>query len=223
MVPEGGQIVPGADGNAVIPEGTKLTAVSAKRGEETLFPFFTRPSRARAWFTGDHIVMPDRPRDLFARHPDTPFLLNPGSDYGKKFASDEVKRLLAGDLGEGVDELAIPAGRKILLSHPKEIPAELIAALAREFASTSTVRGAWLLMAMGTGRDAPSWMLGIDQNGSWQTVLDAITRAVSGDMLKGRVLDAMPLDGSQMSATLRGGIPIMAAPPKRGFLQNLFR
>jgi hypothetical protein len=219
--------VPGADGNAVVPEGTRLSMPAVTRGEERLFPFFTAPSRARTWFNGDHIVAPERTRELFTRHPDSSFMLNPGSDYGKEFVPNEVKRLLAGDLGEGVDEIEIPADQQVLLGHPREIPAELIAALAREFAATPAVRGAWLMLAMRAGQSGQSWMLGVDHKGtgqdSWQIVLDAITRAVKGDILKGRMLDAMPLDAGDLSATLRGGIPILAAAPKRGFLQKLFR
>ena len=64
-------------------------------------------------------------------------------------------------------------------------------------------------------------MLGVDHNGSWQDVRDAIGRAVAGDVLGGRMLDAMPLEGSSLAATLRTGIPVTAA--KRGFLHKLFR
>jgi hypothetical protein len=35
------------------------------------------------------------------------------------------------------------------------------------------------------------------------------------------MLDAKPLDGGELSVTLRSGIPVIAA--KRGFLQKLFR
>ena len=227
LVSDGAPLVPGPDGNAIVPEGTRLSVPTATRGEERLFPFFTAPSRARTWFSGDHIVAPDRTRELFTRHADISFVLNPGSDYGKEFVPDEVKRLLAGELGEGVDEIEVPAEQQLLLGHPKEIPTELIAALAREFSATPTVRGAWLMLAMRAGQSEQSWMLGVDHKGtdrgSWQTVLDAITRAVKGNVLKGRMLDAMPLDAGSLSVTLRGGIPILTDAPKRGFLQKLFR
>jgi SseB protein C-terminal domain/SseB protein N-terminal domain len=223
LVPEGGRIVPSQDGNATIPQGTKLNMPSAMLGEKRLFPFFTRPSRARAWFKDDHIVAPYQSRDLFTRYPDTSFLLNPGSDYGKEFLPDEVKRLLSGRLGEGVDEITLLDEPQLLLAHPSDIPTDLIAALAREFSAIDTVRGAWLMLAMHAGQAEQSWMLGVDHKGSWQTVLDAITRAVNGNILNGRMLDAVPLDAGEMSVTLRGGIPILTAAPKRGFLQKLFR
>jgi hypothetical protein len=74
---------------------------------------------------------------------------------------------------------------------------------------------------MRAGESEQSWMLGVDHRGSWQEVRDAIGRAVAGNILKGRMLDAMPLDGGSLSVTLRSGIPITAA--KCGFLQKLFR
>ncbi|OAF05020.1 hypothetical protein AYJ54_21400 [Bradyrhizobium centrolobii] len=221
LVPEGGNIVPGPDGNAIIPEGTKLTLPSATRGEEKLLPFFTAPSRARAWFSGDHIAAPERTRDLFGRYPEASFVLNPGSDYGKEFTPAEVKRLLAGHFEEGAETIRIPAGEQLLLGHPSDVPIELIGALSRELSAVKSIRGAWLMLAARAGHPEQSWMLGVDHAGSWSNVQAAINRAVAGDVLKGRPLDAVPLEGSSLASTLRTGIPIF--PAKRGFLQRLFR
>src|SRR5262249_10180311 len=115
LVTDGAPLVPGPDGNAAVPAGTKLSPPSATRGEETLLPFFAAPSRARTWFNGDHIVAPKRTRDMFGHHPNISFLLNSGSDYSKEFLPDEVKRLLAGKLGKGADEIEVPEGQQLLL------------------------------------------------------------------------------------------------------------
>jgi hypothetical protein len=218
LVPEGGDpIVPGPDGNAVIPEGTKMVLPSAVRGEERLIPFFTARSRAQAWYRNDHVAVPERTRDLFARFPGAPFVLNPGSDYGKDYTPGEVARLLAGDFDLSAPQaVTTQAPQQIMLAHPSEIPTALIEALAREFADVKSVRGAWLMLAMRGGEAEQSWMLGVDHTGAWQEVRDAIGRAIVGDILGGRVLDAMPLDGSSLAVTLRTGIPVTAA--KRGFL-----
>jgi hypothetical protein len=214
-------IVAGPDGSTTIAEGTKLSLPSAVRGEERLIPFFTAPSRARVWYPGEHIAAPEKTRDLFGRYPDKPFVLNPGSDYGKDYTPPEVQRMLAGQFDDGPQTIITQAPEKMLLAHPKEIPTDLIEALGREFETVQSVRGAWLMLAMRAGISEQSWMLGVDHEGSWQEVRDAIGRAVAGNVLKGRLLDAMPLDGGSLSVTLRTGIPITAA--KRGFLQKLFR
>ena len=151
LVPDG-PITSGPDGNAVIPEGTKMTLPSAVRGEERLIPFFTARSRAQAWYRNDHVAVPEQVRDLFARYPGAPFVLNPGSDYGKEFTPGEVARMLAGDFDlSGPQAITTTAPQQIMLAHPKEIPTALIEALARELAGVKSVRGAWLMLAMRAG------------------------------------------------------------------------
>lgn len=211
LVPDG-PITSGPDGNAVIPEGTKMTLPSAARGEERLIPFFTARSRAQAWYRNDHVAVPERVRDLFARYPGAPFVLNPGSDYGKDFTPGEVARMLAGDFDlSGPQAVTTQAPQQVMLAHPSEIPTVLIEALACELAAVKSVRGAWLMLAMRGGESEQSWMLGIDHGGAWQDVRDAIGRALVGDILGGRMFDAMPLDGSSLAVTLRTGIPVTAA------------
>ena len=222
LVSNASPLVPGPDGKVVIPEGTTLTMPFAMRGETKLIPFFSAPSRARAWFKDQHIVAPERVRDLFGRYPDVPLVLNPGSDYGKDFTPAEVKRMLAGHFDDGPQTITVPAGgQEVLLGHPKEIPEDLIKSLGRELGAVSSVRGAWLMLAMHAGQSEQSWMLGVDHEGPWQDVQAAIGRAVAGGILKGKILDSLPLKGSSLASTLRTGIPVIAA--KRGFLQKLFR
>jgi hypothetical protein len=91
----------------------------------------------------------------------------------------------------------------------------LIEALARELDDVKSVQGAWLMLAMRAGESEQSWMLGVEHHGSWQDVREAISRSLVGDILGGRMLDAMPLDGSSVAVTLRTGIPVTAA--KGGF------
>lgn len=221
LVADCGPLAPGPDGKITIPAGAKLTMPSATHGEQKLIPFFTAPSRARIWFTGDHLVAPDKTRDLFGRFPDEPFMLNPGSDCGKEFTPHEVKRLLDGHFEEGPQTQIIQKPEQVLLAHPKETPTDLIAALAGELGALKSVRAAFLMLAMRAGQSEQSWMLGVDHDGSWQDVRAAIGRALASDVLRGRMLDAMALDDSSISSTLRTGMPITAA--KRGLFQKLFR
>jgi hypothetical protein len=221
LTAEGGSIVPGANGTATVTEGATLRAASVVRGEEKLLAFFTAPSRARAWYHGDHIVAPESTRGLFDRFPDMAYVLNPGSDYGKEFTKPEVKRLLAGEFDDGPQTQILTEPEKVMLGHPKEQPQVLIDALGRELSALKGVTGAWLMLAMRSGQAEQSWMLGVDHSGDWDAVRAAIGRALAGNILQGRMLDAVPLSDSSLAPTLRTGIPVIAA--KRGFLSKLFR
>lgn len=214
-------LVPGPDGKVTAPPGARLSLQAATRGEEKLVAFFTSPLRAREWFKGEHIVAPEKARELFARHHNAAFFLNPGSPYGKDFLPGEVKGLLEGHFGDEPRTETIQKPEQVLLAHPKEVPTDLIAQLAREFGALDSVRCAFLMLAIRAGSSEPSWMLGVDHNGSWEDVRAAIGRALHGDVLGGRMLDAVALDRTSLASTLRTGIPILAE--KRGFLQRLFR
>ncbi len=214
LVPESGTVVPGPDG--AMPAGAKLNFRAARRGDEDIVPFFSAPSRARAWYKGDHVIAARKARDLFGRFPGMPFVLNPGSDYGKEFTPGEIKEMLAGRFGGTSETETIQQPEPVLLAHPKDPPGVLIAALAKELRALKSVRGAWLMLATRAGKIDQSWMLGVDQTGDWNEVRAAIGRAVMGNVLQGRMLDAMPLDDSELASTLRTGIPILAR--KRGLL-----
>lgn len=221
LVAEGGSIVSGPNGTATVSEGATLKMQSARRDDEDLLAFFTSPSRARAWFSGEHIVAPETTRGLFNRFPDMPYVLNPGSDYGKEFTSSEVTRLLAGQFDDEPQTEVIDEEEQVLLAHPKDKPQALIDALGRELAALGGVRGAWLMLAFRAGKGEQSWMLGVDHSGDWNAVRAAIGRAIAGDVLQGRMLDTTPLDESPFADTLRTGIPITVA--KGGFFSKLFR
>jgi len=212
----------GKDGGVTIPEGTQLALATAVRGDEELIAFFTAPSRARAWFPGEHIVAPQTTRELFTAHRDASFVLNPGADYGKEFTPAEVERLLAGDFTDGRQSIVVEKETPVLLGHPKESPHALIAALARELGAVAAVRGAWLMLGMisGTDMNRQSWMLGVDFTGDWAAIQAAIDRATADGALGQDVLNAVQLDESSLSSTLRTGIPIVS--PKPGLIKKLF-
>ena len=216
LVPEAVRSVPGPDGNAVIPEGTKMSLPSAVRGEERLIPFFTATSGRRPGTGTITSRCPSgratvRPLSRCAVRAQSRLRLRQGL-YAGRGGADAGGRFRP----SGPQAITTQAPQQIMLAHPKEIPTALIEALAREFAGLKSVRGAWLMLAMRAGESEQSWMLGVDHNGAWQEVRDAIGRAVVGDILGGRMLDAKPLDGSSLAVTLRTGIPVTAA--KRGFL-----
>lgn len=221
LTAESGSIVPGPNGTATISEGTVLKMESAVRDDEKVLAFFTSPARAQAWFPHEHIVAPETTRDLFLRAADMPYVLNPGSDYGKEFTPDEVRRLLAGDFGDQLQTEVITEPQDVLLAHPAERPDALITALSRELSALDNVSAAYLLLAHRAGRPGASWMLGIEQNGDWDSVRSAIGRATQGGVLGDRPLDATALDGASLSISLRGGIPIPLKKP--GFFSKLFR
>ena len=97
LLADGSRVETGADGRAIIPEGVRLELGAAERSGEKAVPFFSAPVRAQAFYRRDHVIAPDRVRDLLVRHPGARFVLNPGSDYALDLDPTDVAALLRGD------------------------------------------------------------------------------------------------------------------------------
>ena len=90
------KIVPGPDGNAVIPAGAKLSDADRHAWRRKAVTLLHRAVACEGLVQGRSHRCAGTTRDLFERSPNGHFVLNPGSDFGKEFTPGEVKRLLAG-------------------------------------------------------------------------------------------------------------------------------
>ena len=97
LLADGARIEPDADGHAVIPPGARLELGPVEREGRAALPFFSAPMRAQTYYRQDHVIAPDRLRDLLTRHADTRFVLNPGSDYALDLDEADAAALLRGD------------------------------------------------------------------------------------------------------------------------------
>ena len=133
-------IVPGPDGRHHRSRGYQALAAERRAWRRKVDSVLQCAVARENMVQGEIVAAPDRARDLFGRYPDAPFVLNPGSDYGKDFTPTEVKRLLAGVFDDGPRPVTIQAGEKVLLGHPREVPEALIAALRRELSVARRAR-----------------------------------------------------------------------------------
>ena len=97
LLADGSRLEAGPDGRAVVPEGARLEIGAVDRVGTRALPFFSAPVRAQACYRQDHVVAPDKVRDLFSRHVGTRFVLNPGSDYALDLDEHDVAAMLRGD------------------------------------------------------------------------------------------------------------------------------
>lgn len=96
LLPSDGRVTLGPGGEASVPPGTRLELGAVERDGKRLFPIFTSPVRAQAHYRQDHFIASDKLRDLFARHPDTEFALNPSSDYAVDLFRSDIDALMVG-------------------------------------------------------------------------------------------------------------------------------
>jgi len=98
LLSDGSRIEVGPNGQAIVPTGSQLQLAPVEQDGKTYLPIFSAPIRAQANYQADHFIATDKVRDLFLRHPDTEFVLNPSSDYGVLLLRSDVDAMLRGDL-----------------------------------------------------------------------------------------------------------------------------
>ena len=94
LLADGGRVEAGPHGEAVIPPGARLEVGAVERGGRRAMPVFTSPLRAQEFYRQDHVIAPDTARAVFARHPGTAYVFNPGSDYALDLDADEASALV---------------------------------------------------------------------------------------------------------------------------------
>jgi hypothetical protein len=197
LVSESGPIAPDADGNVTIPEGTVLRMATASRDtasrdDEMIVPFFSAPSRARAWYEGEHFIVSETPRELFGRVPDASFVLNPGT-AGKEFTRDEVARLLAGDFDEGgLRTVTLDKSTTVLLAQPADYPTDITSRLSSLFESVPEISAAFLAQISYPG-EPPHLLIAIDAAIEWRALMDRIRPQLNAALPPDRPIDLTPL------------------------------
>lgn len=212
LLPVGGAISAGADGKAVVPAGVKLELGSVRHDGQILVPFFTAPVRARAVFKGDHIVAPEKLRDAFMRYRDAPFVLNPGSAYGKEFPREEINRLLAGDFDEGLRRVTIDKETKALISSPAIYPAAVAAGLTGIFKIMPSVKAACLGQITMAG-EGTHLLIAIDTDAPWDALLDDMRPRLAAALPSGEIVNFTPLSGGSFEGYFRNIAPFYIRRP----------
>ena len=192
------ELEPDGSGAASIPAGAHLTERGVTQNGSSLHAFFTAPSRVRAILTDNHVILPDKVRDLFERFPGALFVLNPGSDVAHQFAPEEVTRLLAGNFESSHNKVKITKPTNILLSQPSPYPTELVDALGKVFAAHPMIRAAYLAQADFPGGDRHP-MIGIEIEGEWAVMRRGLWPDLPKAITDGRNVDFVPHPGGPIS------------------------
>ena len=142
--------------------------------------------------------------------------INPNLEYGVVFSPADVAEIL-----DGVSHEVIAKDEPILLAHPAERPEMLIRALGAALGARREGKGAWLLLSHRASQPDQSWIVGVDHDGPWEPISQTIGEVVAHTDLRGLALSATPLQDNDFGRSLRGGIPLIAAPKKRGLFDFL--
>lgn len=169
-----------------------LFTIKNKDGS-TVVPFFT--SIAKLEYFGSQMAKGNVPYiempclDFFAMVRDSNAYLNPNTEVGKLFTSEEMKKFLNSGLRSKNDDFR--KGVPFMAGQPKVYPHELVEALKKAFEKMSRVNKAYLFqVAYGTIK--PHIMLVIDFEGEKGLLFDDIGNVAKNYISSDDLLDAIP-------------------------------
>lgn len=113
-------------------------------------------------------------------------ILNPGSDYGVHWSSDDIQAMLGRPVRRVVEQ-----DTKVLLGSPAEPPNLLITALTHALADDPRVEAAWLALAHWPDAGESSWYLDIHASAGADDVLPGLADALVPANLAGRSIDVI--------------------------------
>lgn len=181
-------------------EGERLALRTFERNGHTIIPIFTSLPRLQAFIKEEVSYLAMNTPALLELTKGATLVLNPGSDYGKEFTSDEVALILEGSFGKPSERYVVQKPTQVLLGQPANYPCDLAAALTRYFLTNRRVKRAYLVHFFNPARDEkPHTLIAIEVSGDWDEV------AADAGLVAGQVpIPDPPVEFMQISG--KGGI-----------------
>jgi hypothetical protein len=156
-----------------IPAGNQVletdTAVNILKLDDGTIPVFSSTDRIfdRGVIKEEVQYLAMKGEDLFNLAKGAGFVLNPYSDYGKRLLPAEVANLLNGThTSTGHQLITLEKETPVQVGQPSKYPAEIIDALKQLFATTPSVKAAYLGWIFDPGaRQPPHYIFGLHMDG----------------------------------------------------------
>jgi hypothetical protein len=174
------------EGHKTLDTGAKVQLQNWQKADGTLvIPFFSSLAMLQRAIEGEvnYIALPAK--SLFEMTRGASLVLNPRSDYGKEFFSNEIEALLSNGVNRVPTQRVVEKATKVLLGQPKNYPSEMIAALTILLSKHSNVKMAYLaLMHDPSVDEKPHLVVGIEGEGDFENAIRE-AGAVAGDTSPG--------------------------------------
>jgi hypothetical protein len=156
----------------VVHDETGIRILPARHGDKDIVPIFSSFARlekfAREVGVEEYKHEHGSGREMFEILKTATVMLNPTSDYGKEFNSQEIQETLDGTLLKRLKLISIDESQPALFSQPAISPKELIDDLKASFAFSNSVSKAYLAQIHQTGRESPQLVIGIEADEGYE-------------------------------------------------------
>ncbi len=173
------QPVPGS-ANELLNKGTEIRFKYYEAQGARYLPIFSSLKRLQAGIKAQASYFKFKGKAFFEMTRGERILLNPGSEVAKGFTVKEISDLLDGSIFLPRGRYRLDDKTEVWVGQASDYPAELVKALSDLFTSQSLVRAAYLVLASNpsTG-DSPRYIVGIDVEGDWDSILAEVKQAAA--------------------------------------------
>ena len=161
----------GPEGYSIVQKGTLIKILSLPDGS---IPVFTSKDRIfdKGIIKKEVNVLECKGEDLFNLVKGTNLILNPYSDYGKKFTPEEVERILKGAyFDQNAQPITIKKATKVAIGQPAVYPTNMVKSLVKLFSNKREVVEAYIgwIYDPSSG-DPPHYIIAIKMEGNWGNI-----------------------------------------------------
>jgi len=187
-----------ADGLVMLEVGTKINVFTLKDG---WIPLFTSPERIydKGVLKKEMQYISASGQDIFTFLKGAKIILNPYSDYGKKFDPQEIERLLDGTYFKS-RQIEIKKDTQVRIGQPAKYPTEVVNSLIKLFSNRPDVVAAYLgWIHFPETADPPHYIFAIETNGDWRTISDEAGAVAQEIIGPDEIIDFVQIDRKKVN------------------------
>ena len=181
----------GANGEVNLEAGSNIQIQHWEKADGSpVIPFFSSLEVLQKSVDSEESYMALPVRSLFEMTQGATLFLNPKSDYGKEFVSEEVAQLLSIGISQASSQRVVEKETKVLLGLPSSYPSKMVDSLTQLLAKHSNVKNAYLALMHDTSVDEkPHLIVGIEADGDVEKVMREAGNVVGDTAPKGEPVD----------------------------------
>lgn len=185
-------------GNRVLEQSTTMQFVSIEKEGINWIPAFTSLLRLQQFLTNESGVLKVNAKEFFKFAPGAFVVLNPNTNYRKELIPEEITKILDGSIFRNYQEIKITKETKILFGAPTVYPTKLVQGLKKVFVKNRHVLRAFLTLSqIPELEEKPHFLIGIEVDGGWETVLNNVSEAAAKLIEKNDFVDFIQIDKSK--------------------------
>lgn len=172
--------------------GGKLNLVTGSKNGATFLPVFSSLLRMQKYVKRETKFLRINGRVLLELTRGAPVTLNPASEFGKEFTSQQIAQILGPSVSRAKPGMNIGEA---------EYPMQLVKALKEFFTTRPEIWTAWMVQVKFADRDAPHPMVGVETDseaeGDWRSLVNAVQEATRKSLTADMVFDIQRIDRSR--------------------------